>query len=159
MSHSLVKYKFADNQDCFPACPPGSMEVSRPQPCQLSCSRRVRSSLTSGYWCALLSRASSDNSRTTNLESPLPTKRPEAWMWSQSIAFPRVLLGRFAEQLNSTLGNAVSFYRNEFSPSRHFTSSPQSPKANFCWNLLNSLNFWNLKMKWFSLTLRTHNFS
>ena len=109
MSHSLVKYKFADNQDCFPACPPGSMEVSRLQPCQLSCSRRVRSSLTSGYWCALLSRASSDNSRTTNLESPLPTERSEAWKWSQSIALPRVLLGRFVEQLDSTLGNVVSY--------------------------------------------------
>ena len=152
MSQSLVKYKFADNQDCFPACPPGSMEVSRHQPCQLSCSRRVRSSLTSGYWCALLSRASSDNSRTTNLESPLPTKRPEAWMWSQSIAFPGVLLGRFAEQLNSTLGNAVSFYRNEFSPSRHFTSFATKSQSSFMLKVAEQHKFLDLKSNWFSLT-------
>jgi hypothetical protein len=50
----------------------------------------------------------SDNSRTTNLESPLPTKRPEAWMESQSHASSRVSLGRFAEQLNSTVEDAVS---------------------------------------------------
>ena len=55
MSHSLVKYKVADNQDWFLACPPGSIEISRPQTAKLSCSRRVQSSLINGYWCALLS--------------------------------------------------------------------------------------------------------
>jgi len=55
MSHSLVKYKVADNQDWFLACPPGSIKLSRPQTAKLSCSRRMQSSLNNGYWCALLS--------------------------------------------------------------------------------------------------------
>jgi hypothetical protein len=30
--------------------------------------------------CTFIQSKNPDNSRTTNLESPLPTKRPEAWM-------------------------------------------------------------------------------
>ena len=95
---SLVKYKLRDNQYCFPACPPGSMEVSRPQPSNYRVVAKARASLTSGYWCALLSRENSDNSRTTNLESPLPTKRPEAWMMIPVVCIPR----SFARSLRRT---------------------------------------------------------
>ena len=95
---------------------------------QLSCSRRARASLTNCYWCALLSRASSQIiAEQPNPESPLPTIRPEAWRRSQSFALSWVSLGRFVEQLNSTLGNAVSYIRDGCTPTRHSSNFSSCP--------------------------------
>ena len=106
MSTSPVEYKIGDNQDCFLACPPGSLEISRPQPATIV--QSPAAVLTYQWLLVCTFIRNSDNSRTTNLESPLPAKRPEAWMKSQSLTSSRVSLGRFVEQLNLTVQDAVS---------------------------------------------------